>query len=143
MSQDTKDWCGLSRIDIAELSGFLHNLKNSNDEARFMLKKVQAAAQDYADDNSLKGQAIKTSQTYFEQTYSVICKSLFEALNESEDRLEQSICDFKDQVDASPNARIDAELLQEAMHRLAEIKRKQEDLLQKMAASTGTLYEGR
>ncbi|MBF2642367.1 hypothetical protein [Listeria seeligeri] len=51
----------MSRIDIAELSWFLHTLKNSNDEARFILKKVQAAAQDYADDHSLIGQAIKTS----------------------------------------------------------------------------------
>ncbi|MBF2642368.1 hypothetical protein IBB69_11195 [Listeria seeligeri] len=52
-----------------------------------------------------------------------MCKSLIEALNESEERLEQYIRDFKDQVDSSTNARIDAELLQEAMHRLAEIKR--------------------
>lgn len=37
---------------------------------------------------------------------------------------------------------MDAQLLQEAMDRLAEIKRKQEDLLLRMSAGTGTLYEG-
>ncbi|MBC2013496.1 hypothetical protein HCB13_11590 [Listeria marthii] len=70
-------------------------------------------------------------------------KSIIEALDESEDRLERYIQDFRDQVDPSPNARIDAELLQEAMNRLADIKRKQEALLQSLSASTATLYEGK
>ncbi|MBF2599183.1 hypothetical protein IA929_04100 [Listeria seeligeri] len=37
-----------------------------------------------------------------------MCKSLIEALDESEERLGQYIREFKDQVDSSPNARIDA-----------------------------------
>ncbi|EKF1959362.1 hypothetical protein OYM88_001830 [Listeria monocytogenes] len=132
----------MSRIDIAELNEFLHNLKSSNDEARKMLGKVQKVANAYATDTSLKGKAVETSQAYFNQTYSVICKSLIEALNESEERLERYIHEFGEQVDSSYNARIDAEMLQEAIFRLAEIKRKQEDLLQRMSASTGTLHEG-
>ncbi|MBF2504242.1 T7SS effector LXG polymorphic toxin [Listeria marthii] len=132
----------MSRIDIAELNEFLHNLKSSNDEARSMLGKVQEVTNAYATDTSLKGKAIETSQAYFDQTYSVICKSLIEALDESEERLERYIQEFGEQVDSSYNARIDAEMLQEAIFRLAEIKRKQEDLLQRMSASTGTLHEG-
>lgn len=132
----------MSRIDIAELNEFLHNLKSSNDEARRMLGKMQEVTNAYATDTSLKGKAIETSQAYFDQTYSVICKSLIEALDESEERLERYIREFGEQVDSSYNARIDAEMLQEAIFRLAEIKRKQEDLLQRMSASTGTLHEG-
>ncbi|AIS61076.1 Bacillus transposase protein [Listeria ivanovii subsp. londoniensis] len=132
----------MSRIDIAELTEFLHILKKSNDEARTMLKNIQTAAEEYATDTSLKGKAVTTSQTYFQETYPVLCKTLIEALNESEDRLEQYIREFGEQVDPSPNSRVDAQLLQEFMDRLAEIKRKQEDLLLRMSAGTGTLYEG-
>ncbi|NVR71965.1 EndoU domain-containing protein [Listeria monocytogenes] len=132
----------MSRIDIGELTEFLHNLKKSNEEARTMLKNIQTAAEEYATDTRLKGKAITTSQTYFQETYPVLCKTLIEALNESEDRLEQYIREFGEQVDPSPNSKVDAQLLQEAMDRLAEIKRKQEDLLLRMSAGTGTLYEG-
>ncbi|MGC9340804.1 T7SS effector LXG polymorphic toxin [Listeria ivanovii] len=132
----------MSRIDIAELTEFLHNLKKSNEEARTMLKNIQTAAEEYSTDTSLKGKAVTASQTYFQETYPVLCKTLIEALNESEDRLEQYIREFGEQVDPSPNSRVDAQLLQEAMDRLAEIKRKQEDLLLRMSAGTGTLYEG-
>ncbi len=103
----------MSRIDIAELNEFLHNLKSSNDEARRMLGKMQEVTNAYATDTSLKGKAIETSQAYFDQTYSVICKSLIEALDESEERLERYIREFGEQVDSSYNARIDAEMLQE------------------------------
>ncbi|MBC1515422.1 T7SS effector LXG polymorphic toxin [Listeria immobilis] len=132
----------MSRIDIAELTEFLHNLKKSNEEARTMLKNIQTAAEEYATDTSLKGKAITTSQTYFQETYPVICKILIEALNESEDRLERYIREFGEQVDPSPNSRVDAQLLQELMDKVAVIKRKQEDLLLRMSAGTGTLYEG-
>ncbi|SDX29374.1 Bacillus transposase protein [Listeria ivanovii subsp. londoniensis] len=132
----------MSRIDIGELTEFLHNLKKSNEKARTMLKNIQTAAEEYATDTSLKEKAVTTSQTYFQETYPVLCKILIEALNESEDRLEQYIREFGEQVDPSPNSRVDAQLLQEAMDRLAEIKRKQEDLLLRMSAGTGTLYEG-
>ncbi|WP_277953286.1 T7SS effector LXG polymorphic toxin, partial [Listeria monocytogenes] len=59
----------MSRIDIGELTEFLHNLKKSNEEARTMLKNIQTAAEEYATDTSLKGKAITTSQTYFQETY--------------------------------------------------------------------------
>lgn len=132
----------MSRIDVAELTEFLHNLKKSNDEARTMLKNIQAAAEEYATDTSLKGKAVTASQTYFRETYPVLCKTLIEALNESEDRLEQYIREFGEQVDPSPNSKVDAQLLQEFMNKVAVIKRKQEDLLLRMSAGTGTLYEG-
>lgn len=133
----------MSRIDIGEVTYFLHELKKSNEDARKMIKDIQSAVKSYADDTTLKGKAVDASQRYFDETYSVICKSILEALDESEERLEQYIRDFGDQVDSSPNARIDAELLHEAMSRLADIKRKQEVLLQSLSSSTATLYEGK
>ncbi|MBC1941396.1 hypothetical protein HCJ18_04075 [Listeria seeligeri] len=132
----------MSRIDIGELTEFLHNLKKSNEEARSMLKNIQTVAEEYATDTSLKGKAVTASQTYFQETYPVLCKTLIEALNESEDRLERYIREFGEQVDPSPNSRVDAQLLQELMDKVAVIKRKQEDLLLRMSAGTGTLYEG-
>ncbi|EPR4667169.1 T7SS effector LXG polymorphic toxin [Listeria monocytogenes] len=133
----------MSRIDIQEITQFLHELKKSNEETRKMIQSIQNAVEEYSSDTTIKGKAIEASQRYFNETYSVISKSIIEALDLSEDRLERYIQDFRDQVDPSPNARIDAELLQEAMNRLAVIKRKQEMLLQSLSASTATLYEGK
>lgn len=133
----------MSRIDIGEVTHFLQELKKSNEDARKMIKDIQSAVKSYADDTTLKGKAVDASQRYFDETYSVICKSILEALDESEDKLEQYIHDFGDQVDSSPNARIDAELLQEAMSRLADIKRKQKALMQSLSSSAATLYEGK
>ncbi|EGK1804039.1 transposase [Listeria monocytogenes] len=133
----------MSRIDIQEVTQFSHDLKRSNDSTRKMIQGIQNAVEEYSSDTTIKGKAVEASQQYFNETYSVISKSIIEALDVSEDRLERYIQDFRDQVDPSPNARIDAELLQEAMNRLADIKRKQEALLQSLSASTATLYEGK
>ncbi|MHC5409202.1 T7SS effector LXG polymorphic toxin [Listeria seeligeri] len=133
----------MSRIDIGEVNHFFQELKKSNENARKVIEDIQSAVKAYADDTTLKGKAVDASQRYFDETYTVICKSITEALDESEERLQQYIHDFGDQVDASPNARIDAELLQEAMSRLADIKRKQEALMQSLSSSTATLYEGK
>ncbi|CAM2361545.1 T7SS effector LXG polymorphic toxin [Listeria seeligeri] len=138
-----KGWWSLSKIDIGEVTHFLQGLKKSNENARKMIEDIQSAVKAYADDTTLKGKAVDSSQRYFDETYTVICKSIIEALDESEERLQQYIHDFGDQVDSSPNARIDAELLQEAMSRLADIKRKQEALMQSLSSSTATLYEGK
>ncbi len=63
----------MSRIDIAELNDFLHGLRSSNAEAKAMIRKIKEAAMDYAQDNSLKGEAVSTSKRYFSSTY----KSIF------------------------------------------------------------------
>ncbi|HHR3051230.1 LXG domain-containing protein, partial [Listeria monocytogenes] len=124
----------MSRIDIAELNDFLHGLRSSNAEAKEMIRKIKEAAIDYAQDNSLKGEAVTTSKRYFKSTYTSICQSIIEALDESEERLAQYIREFGSQVDSSPSARIDAEILQEAMAKVSQLQRKEEDLHRQLTA---------
>ncbi|HHQ0618159.1 TPA: LXG domain-containing protein, partial [Listeria monocytogenes] len=124
----------MSRIDIAELNDFLHGLRSSNAEAKAMIRKIKEAAMDYAQDNSLKGEAVSTSKRYFSSTYKSICQSIIEALDESEERLAQYIREFGSQVDSSPSARIDAEILQEAIAKVSQLQRKEEDLHRQLTA---------
>ncbi|EAD9125306.1 hypothetical protein AOC40_14140 [Listeria monocytogenes] len=124
----------MSRIDIAELNDFLQGLRSSNAEAKKMIRGIQQAASKYAQDKSLKGQAVSASQSYFASSYPSIAQSILEALEESEERLAQYIREFGSQVDSSPSARIDAEILQEAMAKVASLKRKEEDLHRQLTA---------
>ncbi|WP_421648217.1 T7SS effector LXG polymorphic toxin [Listeria ivanovii] len=124
----------MSRIDIAELNEFLHGLRSSNAEAKDMIKKIKEAAIDYSQENSLTGEAVTTSKRYFSSTYSSITKSIIEALDETEERLAQYIREFGAQVDSSPSARIDAEVLQEAMAKVSQLQRKEEDLHRQLTA---------
>ncbi len=124
----------MSRIDIAELNDFLHGLRSSNAEAKEMIRKIKEAAMDYAQDDRLKGEAVTTSKRYFKSTYTSICQSIIEALDESEERLTQYIREFGSQVDSSPSARIDAEILQEAMAKVSQLQRKEEDLHRQLTA---------
>ncbi|HHT5817899.1 TPA: T7SS effector LXG polymorphic toxin, partial [Listeria monocytogenes] len=66
--------------------------------------------------------------------YTSICQSIIEALDESEERLAQYIREFGSQVDSSPSARIDAEILQEAMAKVSQLQRKEEDLHRQLTA---------
>lgn len=101
-----------------------------------MIKGIQSAVKAYADDTSLKGKAVEAPQRYFDETYSVICKSIIEALDESEDRLSQYIQDFHAQVDSSANAKIDAAGLYELELKIDKIERNKEDLAQRMNSGT-------
>lgn len=67
-------------------------------------------------------------------SYPSIAQSILEALEESEERLAQYIREFGSQVDSSPSARIDAKILQEAMAKVASLKRKEEDLHRQLTA---------
>ncbi|UPH47988.1 T7SS effector LXG polymorphic toxin [Listeria innocua] len=124
----------MSRIDIAELNHFLQGLRSSNAEAKKMIREIQQAASKYAQDKSLKGQAVSASQSYFTSSYPSIAQSILEALEESEERLAQYIREFGSQVDSSPSARIDAEILQEVMAKVAHLQRKEEDLHRQLTA---------
>lgn len=124
----------VSRIDMAELNDFLHGLRSSNAEAKAMIRKIKEAAMDYSQDDRLKGEAVTTSKRYFKSTYTSICQSIIEALDESEERLAQYIREFGSQVDSSPSARIDAEILQEAMAKVSQLQRKEEDLHRQLTA---------
>lgn len=124
----------MSRIDIAELNDFLHGLRSSNAEAKDMIGNITQAAADYAQDESLKGAAVTTSKQYFTDTYTPIIQSIIEALNESEERLAQYIREFGAQVDPSPSAKVDAQILQEVMEKVSQLQRKEEDLHQQLTA---------
>ncbi|EHC1584410.1 hypothetical protein JT374_002532 [Listeria monocytogenes] len=124
----------MSRIDIAELNDFLHGLRSSNAEAKAMIRKIKEAAMDYSQDDRLKGDAVTTSKRYFTSTYTSICQSIIEALDESEERLAQYIREFGSQVDSSPSARIDAEILQGAMAKVSQLQRKEENLHRQLTA---------
>ncbi|HBL6594621.1 TPA: hypothetical protein LR817_002797 [Listeria monocytogenes] len=124
----------MSRIDIAELNDFLYGLRSSNAEAKAMIRQIKEAAMDYSQDDRLKGEAVTTSKRYFSNTYTSICQSIIEALDESEERLAQYIREFGSQVDSSPSARIDAEILQEAMAKVSQLQRKEEDLHRQLTA---------
>ncbi|EEO6566769.1 hypothetical protein G6H68_002096 [Listeria monocytogenes] len=124
----------MSRIDIAELNAFLHGLRSSNAEAKTMIKQIKEAAIHYTQDNSLKGAAVTTSKQYFSSTYTSIAQSILEALDESEERLAQYIREFGSQVDSSPSSRIDAEVLQEAMAKVSQLRRKEDNLHQQLTA---------
>ncbi len=124
----------MSRIDIAELNDFLHGLRSSNAKAKAMIKQIKEAAIHYTQDNSLKGAAVTTSKQYFSSTYTSIAQSILEALDESEERLAQYIREFGSQVDSSPSSRIDAEVLQEAMAKVSQLRRKEDNLHQQLTA---------
>ncbi len=114
----------VSRIDIAELNDFLHGLRSSNAEAKAMIRKIKEAAMDYAQDNRLKGEAVSTSKRYFSSTYTSICQSIIEALDESEERLAQYIREFGSQVDSSPSARLMQKSYKKRWPRLASYSEK-------------------
>ncbi|EUJ27748.1 T7SS effector LXG polymorphic toxin [Listeria grayi] len=118
----------MSRIDIAEVTAFHRDLQQMNREARSAIQKMKQAAMNYAQDNSLKGQAVTTSKHYFAESYRTICDTVIEVMNESDRLLARYIQDFHSQVDPSPNAKIDAEMLQEAMAKIRTIERKKKTL---------------
>lgn len=132
----------MSRIDIAEVTAFHRDLQQMNREARSAIQKMEEAARNYAQDNSLKGQAVTTSKHYFAESYRTICDTVIEVMNESDHLLARYIQDFHRQVDPSPNAKIDAEMLQEAMAKIRTIERKKEHLQQALSGSTAGLHEG-
>ncbi|EKD7143324.1 hypothetical protein OSE20_002881 [Listeria innocua] len=132
----------MSRIDIAEVTAFHRDLQQMNREARSAIQKMEQAAMNYAQDNSLKGQAVTTSKHYFAESYRTICDTVIEVMNESDHLLARYIQDFHSQVDPSPNAKIDAEMLQEAMAKIRTIERKKEHLQRSLSGSTASLHEG-
>ncbi|WP_099225414.1 T7SS effector LXG polymorphic toxin [Listeria costaricensis] len=132
----------MSRIDIAEVSDFLYNLTQADEETRVWIKGIQTTAQNYAQDTSLDGQAVKSSKAYFNDTYSLLCRSILEAMDESEQLLAQYVHDFHSQVDPSFSARIDAELLYEVSERVDRLESKKENLQRSLSGSTAGIYEG-
>lgn len=126
----------MSRIDIGEIQDFAFQLRAANQTGRKIIQGVKTTVTNYVEDGSLKGKAVEASKNYFQMTYIPLCDTIIEAMNESEERLKRYIQDFHDQVDLSPNAKIDADGLYELGQMIDRIESKKEALYQRMNSST-------
>ncbi|EOI6974454.1 T7SS effector LXG polymorphic toxin [Listeria monocytogenes] len=126
----------MSRIDIGEIQDFAFQLRAANQTGRKIVQGVKTTVTNYIEDGSLKGKAVEASKNYYQMTYIPLCDTITEAMNESEERLKRYIQDFHDQVDPSPNAKIDADGLYELGQMIDRIESKKEALYQRMNSST-------
>ncbi|EJO3401231.1 LXG domain-containing protein [Listeria monocytogenes] len=126
----------MSRIDIGEIRDFAFQLRAANQTGRKIIQGVKTTVTNYIEDGSLKGKAVEKSKNYYQMTYIPLCDTITEAMNESEERLKRYIQDFHDQVDPSPNAKIDADGLYELGQMIDRIESKKEALYQRMNSST-------
>ncbi|HBM3605634.1 TPA: EndoU domain-containing protein [Listeria innocua] len=126
----------MSRIDIGEIRDFAFQLRAANQTGRKIVQGVKTTVTNYIEDGSLKGKAVESSKNYYQMTYIPLCDTITEAMNESEERLKRYIQDFHDQVDPSPNAKIDADGLYELVQMIDRIESKKEALYQRMNSST-------
>ncbi|EAD0588364.1 T7SS effector LXG polymorphic toxin [Listeria monocytogenes] len=126
----------MSRIDIGEIRDFVFQLRAANQTGRKIIEGIKTTVTNYIEDGSLKGKAVEASKNYFQMTYIPLCDTITEAMNESEERLKRYIQDFHDQVDPSPNAKIDADGLYELGQMIDRIESKKEALYQRMNSST-------
>ncbi|EAC5438474.1 EndoU domain-containing protein [Listeria monocytogenes] len=126
----------MSRIDIGEIRDFAFQLRAANQTGRKIIQGIKTTVTNYIEDGSLKGKAVESSKNYYQMTYIPLCDTITEAMNESEERLKRYIQDFHDQVDPSPNAKIDADGLYELGQMIERIESKKEALYQRMNSST-------
>ncbi|MBC1423479.1 T7SS effector LXG polymorphic toxin [Listeria seeligeri] len=119
----------MTRIDIAEVQQFAHGIKANNQEAKEHIQKTQIAIQNFVNDQSITGQAISGAKVYFSAAYFSLCQSIIQALNVSEHSLQQYIIDFHDQVDASPNAKLDMNNLMVLEDKMEKYESKKDQLL--------------
>ncbi|MBC1323152.1 hypothetical protein HB853_09360 [Listeria welshimeri] len=126
----------MSRIDIGEIRTFALQLKEANQQGKRCIKAIQTVVTNYTEEDSLKGKAIDASKNYYQMTYVPLCKAILEVMEESQERLRQYMDDFHDQVDSSPNARIDEEGLFELGQQIDRLEAKKETLAQRMNVGT-------
>ncbi|EAD3475514.1 hypothetical protein H4732_000268 [Listeria monocytogenes] len=126
----------MSRIDIGEIRDFAFQLRAANQTGRKIIQGIKTTVTNYIEDGSLKGKAVESSKNYYQMTYIPLCDTIIEAMNESEERLKRYIQDFHNQVDPSPNAKIDADGLYELGQMIDRIESKKEALYQRMNSST-------
>ncbi|EFS0594872.1 hypothetical protein H3H57_002740 [Listeria monocytogenes] len=126
----------MSRIDIGEIRDFAFQLRAANQTGRKIIQGIKTTVTKYIEDGSLKGKAVESSKNYYQMTYIPLCDTIIEAMNESEERVKRYIQDFHDQVDPSPNAKIDADGLYELGQMIDRIESKKEALYQRMNSST-------
>lgn len=126
----------MSRIDIGEIRDFAFQLRSANQTGRNIIQGIKTTVTNYIEDGSLKGKAVEASKNYFQMTYIPLCDTIIEAMNESEERMKRYIQAFHDQVDPSPNAKIDADGLYELGQMIDRIESKKEALYQRLNSST-------
>ncbi|MBC2374818.1 hypothetical protein HBP80_05130 [Listeria welshimeri] len=126
----------MNRIDIGEIRTFALQLKEANQQGKRCIKAIQTVVTNYTEEDSLKGKAIDASKNYYQMTYVPLCKAILEVMEESQERLRQYMDDFHDQVDSSPNARIDEEGLFELGQQIDRLEAKKETLAQRMNVGT-------
>lgn len=128
----------MTRIDIAELTHFLNQLRATNQEVKPRIEAVKQAVIAYLNDNTISGEAIAVSKDYYAGAYIPLCASIKQALNLSEDLLRRYITDFHSQVDMSPNARLDADGIFDLDQKINGFENRMGDVTAELSAINGT-----
>ncbi|EAE8320423.1 hypothetical protein BOQ28_11285 [Listeria monocytogenes] len=132
----------MTRIDIAEVNHFSHELKIANQQAKTQITAIQNAIAAYLQDDSLSGEAISASKEYYATTYLPLCASIKQALHVSEESLRKYITDFHSQVDSSPSAKIDADGLYELDQKINRLENKLEHIQLELSSMTAVSRQG-
>ncbi|MBF2639691.1 hypothetical protein IBB56_11895 [Listeria welshimeri] len=132
----------MTRIDIAEVNHFSHELKIANQQAKTQITAIQNAITAYLLDDSLSGEAISASKGYYAATYLPLCASIKQALQVSEESLRKYITDFHSQVDSSPSAKIDADGLYELDQKINRLENKLEHIQLELSSMTAVSRQG-
>ncbi|HBK3282428.1 hypothetical protein HS43_00505 [Listeria monocytogenes] len=132
----------MTRIDIAEVNHFSHELKIANQQAKTQITAIQNAIAAYLQDDSLSGEAISASKEYYAATYLPLCASIKQALHVSEESLRKYITDFHSQVDSSPSAKIDADGLYELDQKINRLENKLEHIQLELSSMTAVSMQG-
>ncbi|MBF2512970.1 hypothetical protein IA833_00935 [Listeria marthii] len=132
----------MTRIDIAEVNHFSHELKIANQQAKTQITAIQNAITAYLQDDSLSGEAISASKGYYAATYLPLCASIKQALQVSEEALRKYITDFHSQVDSSPSAKIDADGLYELDQKINRLENKLEHIQLELSSMTAVSRQG-
>ncbi|EAG2027480.1 hypothetical protein BCR77_00110 [Listeria monocytogenes] len=132
----------MTRIDIAEVNHFSHELKIANQQAKTQITAIQNAIAAYLQDDSLSGEAISASKEYYAATYLPLSASIKQALHVSEESLRKYITDFHSQVDSSPSAKIDADGLYELDQKINRLENKLEHIQLELSSMTAVSRQG-
>ncbi|EGT9826183.1 hypothetical protein JD985_000128 [Listeria monocytogenes] len=132
----------MTRIDIAEVNHFSHELKIANQQAKTQITAIQNAIAAYLQDDSLSGEAISASKEYYAATYLPLCASIKQALHVSEESLRKYITDFHSHVDSSPSAKIDADGLYELDQKINRLENKLEHIQLELSSMTAVSRQG-
>ncbi len=130
----------MTRIDIAEVTHFSHQLRASNQELKQYINAVKQTVITYINDTSISGDAIASSKEYYAGAYFPLCASIKQALDLSERKMQKYITDFHSQVDFSPNSRLDADGIHDLNQKIIGFENRLENITSELSAINGTGY---